>query len=51
MSLLQRIALLSLQGKDRSAIAADLNMSERMVAWLMDSDSFQVVLEAAKVGA
>lgn len=48
MQTLEKIAALHLRGMSRGDIAFEMKLSDRMVAWLMDSDSFKVVLE--KVG-
>jgi hypothetical protein len=47
MTLLQRCASLALEGVDRDSIAATLMLDRQMVDWIMDSDSFAVVLERA----
>jgi orotate phosphoribosyltransferase-like protein len=45
MTLLEKCALLAHNGETRDQIAIDLMLSRQMVDWLMDSDSFAVVLE------
>jgi orotate phosphoribosyltransferase-like protein len=45
MTLLQRCAVLASEGTPRDDIAAALMLSRQMIDWLMDSDSFAVVLE------
>jgi len=45
MTLLERCAVHANDGLDRDQIAAMLMLSRQMVDWLMDSDSFAVILE------
>lgn len=45
MTLLQRCAILAASGTARDDIAHELMLSRQMIDWLMDSDSFAVVLE------
>jgi orotate phosphoribosyltransferase-like protein len=47
MTLLLRAASMHLAGHTRDQIAEQLLLTRQMVDWLMDSDSFQVVLERA----
>jgi orotate phosphoribosyltransferase-like protein len=47
MTLLQRCASLHLDGLPRDDIAQALMLTREMVDWIMDSDSFAVVLERA----
>jgi orotate phosphoribosyltransferase-like protein len=45
MTLLQKCAILHSEGHPRDDIARELLVSRQMIDWLMDSDSFAVVLE------
>jgi orotate phosphoribosyltransferase-like protein len=45
MTLLERCAILAHQGTPRDDIASELMVSRQMVDWLMDSDSFAVILQ------
>jgi orotate phosphoribosyltransferase-like protein len=45
MTLLQRCAQLCADGYNRDEIAEALSLTREMIDWLMDSDSFAVMLE------
>jgi len=45
MTLLQRVAQLCAEGYNRDEIAQALMLDRQMIDWLMDSDSFAVVME------
>jgi orotate phosphoribosyltransferase-like protein len=45
MTLLTRVAELHMAGCDRDEIAKQLMLTREMVDWLMDSDSFAVVID------
>lgn len=44
MTLLEQAAQLHNDGRDREAIASELCLTRQMVDWIMDSDSFTVIL-------
>jgi hypothetical protein len=51
MALIHDIAVLSSQGTTRDDIAASIPIARHILDWLMDSDSFLVVLEQVGHGA
>lgn len=44
MTLLEQAAVLHNDGRNRDEIGAQLCLSRQMVDWIMDSDSFTVIL-------
>lgn len=45
MALIHDIARLASEGHPRADIAADLDLDPQVLNWLMDSDSFAVIME------
>ena len=48
MTLIMRAARLHLAGRTRAEIAADLLLSEQMVAYLVENDGFQLALASVR---